>query len=322
VSNPFSFTIPLASVTKKSGQAPDVRSYADSWGSAASLDAFSGYAVPDTASGDTLFISPDLSTSPLPKTVAARDSITWSLRLAASIRGALDDDNMVVASPSASEGVDALDRPKPPMIGEYVSLSFPHPEWNSVFTRYSTDARPVPGEGGTWNFEVVSNIPDRVTLRFEGLSSLPETWVVRLLDGSDASVKNLRSGEPYSFFNSPTGQARHFNLVIGSPSYADNAVNELGPSSFQLMQNYPNPFNPSTTIRFAVPAPSAVTLTLFNVLGQRVATVLDEVVGRGVRSLEFSGNRLASGVYYCRMDARPVTGEKAFTSIITMMLVK
>ena len=82
----------------------------------------------------------------------------------------------------ASEGWDQHDRPEAPVIGEYVSVYFPHPEWGKVSPIYATDARPEPLEGDIWEFEVKSNIKDKVTLNFAVLESVPEDYEIWLVD--------------------------------------------------------------------------------------------------------------------------------------------
>ncbi len=88
------------------------------------------------------------------------------------------------------------------------------------------------------------------------------------------------------------------------------------PGVFQLGQNYPNPFNPSTTIRFTLPDRQQVTLAVYNLLGERVATLVNGMVDAGESSVQFDGAGLASGVYLYKLQAG--------TSVQTrrMMLVK
>jgi len=71
----------------------------------------------------------------------------------------------------------------------------------------------------------------------------------------------------------------------------------LLPHEFELLQNYPNPFNAVTKIRYSVPKPANIRIELYNVLGQRVAILLDEQKQPGKHELEFDAGHLASGFY-------------------------
>ncbi|MFQ5707772.1 MAG: FG-GAP-like repeat-containing protein [bacterium] len=83
---------------------------------------------------------------------------------------------------------------------------------------------------------------------------------------------------------------------------------EAGPTDFRLFQNYPNPFNPETEIRYDLPAEKHVTLTIYNLLGQRIKTLVDETQKAGSYSLRWDGTdaqgkKLPSGVYLYRLEA-------------------
>ncbi|MDL1893141.1 T9SS type A sorting domain-containing protein [Sphingobacteriales bacterium CHB3] len=82
---------------------------------------------------------------------------------------------------------------------------------------------------------------------------------------------------------------------------------DLVPEKFLLEQNYPNPFNPSTTIRFGIPAglsgAEPAMLTVFDVVGREVATLVNEKLSPGTYSVQFETHGLSSGIYFYRLTA-------------------
>jgi hypothetical protein len=107
----------------------------------------------------------------------------------------------------------------------------------------------------------------------------------------------------------------HYSEKITASSLTGVTERAL-PTVFALDQNYPNPFNPATTIDFALPKDARVNLQVYNVLGQQVATLVDEVRQAGYYSVRFDAGRLASGLYIYRIVAGDVTMVKK------MMLTK
>jgi hypothetical protein len=75
------------------------------------------------------------------------------------------------------------------------------------------------------------------------------------------------------------------------------------PLSYTLMQNYPNPFNPSTVIRYGLPERNYVKLEIYNVLGQRVAILIDNEFEAGYHEITFDATHLPSGVYIYGLQA-------------------
>jgi hypothetical protein len=80
------------------------------------------------------------------------------------------------------------------------------------------------------------------------------------------------------------------------------------PISFALYQNYPNPFNPVTTIRYDLSTGVHVTLTVYDITGQEVATLVSEFQEAGYKNVEFDATGLSSGVYFYRLRARHISG--------------
>ena len=103
--------------------------------------------------------------------------------------------------------------------------------------------------------------------------------------------------------SSRSGRSHLFGRVV--PSFVgavDDPMADLQ-RGFALFQNYPNPFNPSTTIRYTLPRRSHVTLTVFEVLGQKVAELVNGDIDAGYHEIQFNANDLASGVYFYRIQA-------------------
>ena len=82
------------------------------------------------------------------------------------------------------------------------------------------------------------------------------------------------------------------------------------PTEFSLSQNYPNPFNPSTVIEFSVPRKDNMNLTIFNMLGQRVVTLVNGALEPGVHKITFDASHFASGVYIYRLTGSSVNISK------------
>ncbi len=94
-----------------------------------------------------------------------------------------------------------------------------------------------------------------------------------------------------------------------------NAAVETAPTAYGLAPSYPNPFTGATTIPFATPADGAVNLAVYDLLGRRVATLVDEVVAAGSHEVNWTATDLPSGVYFVRLTA----GSFVATQRVTLM---
>jgi hypothetical protein len=111
--------------------------------------------------------------------------------------------------------------------------------------------------------------------------------------------------EPKSYsFTDSNVPARNYTYRLkqmdfdGSFEYSNEVnVEVLTPGSFELSQNYPNPFNPSTTIKYSLPENSFVNLAVYNLLGEKVRTLVNEVQNAGNYNLNFDASGLTSGTY-------------------------
>ncbi|MEJ5351854.1 MAG: T9SS type A sorting domain-containing protein [Melioribacteraceae bacterium] len=176
------------------------------------------------------------------------------------------------------------------------------------------------GSGGSISFDV--NAPGTGTyalnLLYQNYSG-PQALTVKV-DGADKLTATLESksdstGLSYLTDKFSLTEGKHTITLSGSNVSLDviqfikvtivSSVKDLNqiPKGYALEQNYPNPFNPTTTINFSIAKPSNVKLNVYNILGQKVVTLVDKFMGAGVYSVEFNASNLASGVYFYGIEA-------------------
>jgi hypothetical protein len=102
----------------------------------------------------------------------------------------------------------------------------------------------------------------------------------------------------------------------GESATGVGTLNASVPDRFAMLQNYPNPFNPATTIHYQLPKESLVRLSLYNVLGQEVRTLVNETQQPGYKSVQFIAGNLSSGIYFYRITAG------TYTEVKKMVVVK
>jgi hypothetical protein len=142
-------------------------------------------------------------------------------------------------------------------------------------------------------------------------------------------------GELSGFQSAPTsvpiapGQfsVSNVNLTMSVASVSSAGAGAESPNGFALDQNYPNPFNPSTTIAYTLPVASTVSIRIFNVVGQEIATLVNAQTAAGIFEAAWngrngSGMQVASGVYIYRLAATPLAGGTATILTRRMLLTK
>ncbi len=135
-------------------------------------------------------------------------------------------------------------------------------------------------------------------------------------DGGYSNSVTLEPGKGYWVKVSQAGQLVMSSAAAASPANRiriddsgelppppPDQVSAVLPSGYALEQNYPNPFNPVTTIRYALPVAEHVRLTLYNIMGQEVAVLVNELQEAGFKAVSFDAGSLPSGVYTCRITA-------------------
>ncbi len=135
-------------------------------------------------------------------------------------------------------------------------------------------------------------------------------------------IENYRSGLLWDYFMlNPEIQP-----MLEAIGFVSTGIDENKPqpaSSYSLHQNYPNPFNPQTTIQFGLKRGSLVKITLYDILGQKVALLLDEFRSAGKQQVTFRPDGIASGIYFYSIQAKdPVTGQLLFNDVAKMVYAR
>jgi len=221
--------------------------------------------------------------------------------------GGRDDDNVIGMLRSARDERDPLDWFEPPPIDARVRLSIRDGEHRLMRSMKAVST------GQVWNLSVETNsfrtAPLPVTLRFHGLESLPAGHRLLLVDDADGTLLPLYGNRAEVTLESGTS-ARRLRLVVGTERFVDSLHDGTPPAPREtsFLPNYPNPVRASTTIPFTLAERSQVKMEVFDIIGRRVATLVDASYPAGAHSIQWDGTTrgrqpVASGVYLVRMTA-------------------
>lgn len=138
-------------------------------------------------------------------------------------------------------------------------------------------------------------------------------------DQVDLSMVTLRQGSATSapaLMIDGIRIATNWGLAVTGTATGVEENKSILPTKFELSQNYPNPFNPSTTIKYQVPQNSFVNVSVFDILGNQVKTLVNEEKAAGSYDLKFDASNIPSGVYFYKIQT------SSFTQTKKMILMK
>jgi len=280
--------------------------------------------------GDILYLVSYLyKGGPAPCSGKGRGILTNTSRLSGSLGHA--DISLMLKSDSADENLTGFAKVSPEGFDEVSQIS--------VIGKFDRDVAGV-------HLEIDFN-PDEVTLLDPALT--PLTRSLQLFSGTKDGTQKIGmvdlSGENFL----PTGEGILVNLkakgkdltsikikkaivlgldampldleLSGELRFRESKNSESVPQRFSLSQNYPNPFNPQTSIRYALPQDAQVRLIIYNILGKKVKTLVDEFQSAGYKTgwwdgKDEKGDQVASGVYFYRLEA------DKFSEVKKMMMVR
>ena len=221
----------------------------------------------------------------------------------------------------AKDVLDMFDTPVFPEIDNALSVSM---DLNGAKSfKYMRDVRSIDESNGVWNLKLDAHKNERKISVSGHLRGLDHKISTAIIDIPDRKII-------YNFLEKGLEIVKEsqvsydLKLIVGDEDFVFNTaeaiLNDI-PEKFSLSQNYPNPFNPVTRMDYTLPKRSRVVISIYNVLGQEVKTIINREQEYGYHSITWDGidnrgKQMSSGVYFARMNSN------SFSQTKKMLLVK
>lgn len=185
--------------------------------------------------------------------------------------------------------------------------------WGNIAAQTVYEVKP-----GTTGNEIILTIVNESVTENTGkvtvtLPDAPSSLEIKNCGVQIDDIKKGEEGEVRFLFNvkripEAVKDTLHFKVTLqnGESRQKEIILSYSLPEEFKLEQNYPNPFNPATTIELSIPASGAYKLTVYNLLGQEVKTLIDGNLEAGYHKTAFNGGEFASGIYIYRLTGNNV----------------
>lgn len=286
------------------------------------LQPWEGYFVYNTGTQPvSIAIPPVEADSVLPLMNDWPDVAAYGLRLSASAPGSglAEAENIVGFS---RHPAGATFHPEPPVIAdEYIRLSIVDGSETHVVS-----LKHMPAEGTWWDMKLSTTLQDKIIhFQLNEHGQLPQGFEIFVLDRDDAALIPVQAG---AFTVYVRARSRSLRVIVGTRKFAEDHSEDipLVPLHYELSQNYPNPFNPETKIRYQLSKRSLVKLEIYNIVGQKVRTLVSGEQTTGTYELAWNGTNdrggfVGSGVYMYRLQAEASAGGPGDHLTVTRKMV-
>jgi len=279
----------------------------DGWGGPSQvLDPWAGYAIfNDSQTIKSIMLKPFTDSLE-----TARMAFTgWELQLDIDGEKYFDHTGRIGRREDATENKDGFDTPSLPLLSNYLSLAMDI--GNKGIFGHSTDFRSLDESNGVWNLRLYGKgEPGPVIVTGSIINQVPEGLYISVVDIPRRAVLDhfLETGLT---IEEKITNAYDLKLVAGDENFVLETVEKILadiPEEYSLSQNYPNPFNPLTHLDFSIPRRSRVEITVYNMLGQEVITLVNKELNYGYHSITWRGmdrfgKPVATGVYLAKLQA-------------------
>tara|TARA_Y100001970_G_scaffold287612_1_gene412720 strand:- start:6175 stop:7974 length:1800 start_codon:yes stop_codon:yes gene_type:complete len=317
IGSPFSFPVQF----QKDSAVTNPITYTDQgWSDSQNeLLPWNGYAI-YSANAAKLTLMPFLDNDSSVNKITLIDE--WLLNIKVKSQNYINYSTEIGRRKFAKESYDVFDTPAFPDLDSKLSLSS---DLNgSKSFDYMRDIRDIDELNGVWNLKLDAH-KDEKNIFLSGIlkGGFSEEFSIAIIDIPERKVIFDFLDNGIQVIKNST-VAYDLKIVAGQSDYVERMTEEILaniPSVFSLSQNYPNPFNPITKMNYNLPMRSKVNISIYNVLGQEIKTLVNEVQEYGYHSISWNGKDnfgrdMASGVYFTRMVS------KGFTQTKKMLLVK
>jgi hypothetical protein len=169
------------------------------------------------------------------------------------------------------------------------------------------ESRKEIGEGQIYYLNIKNITKQELIMKVEGLSTYKDYQAYLVDERLNNEIKLTSDSE----IKIPGDiEISNYRFLIGTEQFIVSNKGELTPTRFALYQNYPNPFNPTTKIRYSIPSVSKVEIMIYDLLGNEIATLINEQKNPGNYEINFDASGLASGVYIYKMRTSTFTDTK------------
>ena len=273
------------------------------------LQPWDGYWVYNSGSEDVTILVPPVADFSTPKLNQVPDlkKDEFYIQLEANLKnsGIVDQQNFIGMFEQTGSGPDNKNVLEPPPISDKLNVSIVKND-----KKYAQNITPVSTEGAYWDLTVASNNDNRdVVIRLNNKSTLPESFEIWFFDLDRQTAIPITNN--ILEFQLPSNGFKNCRIIVGKEDYAKShsANIPLVPLEYALFQNYPNPFNPTTNIVYQLKEKSNVTVEIFDILGRRIAALINnQIQSPGRYTISWNGenshgSKVSTGVYLYRIRA-------------------